>query len=300
MNNSILSQDKNDINNLCCIIIPVFKSKLSEYEVTSLKQCCAVLGKHPIIFVTHKELDCTVYNSICDENNVSYKYEYFYRNYFVSISCYNALLLSKKFYTRFIDYEYMLVYQLDAYVFRDELEYWCKKNYDYIGAPWLRLDSSKVIPVFYAPPAVGNGGFSLRKIKKFTALHGIKMSIISFIPLFQAYYNEISFKSRKNILYLIPRFFFRPVLRVLKYLKAFKIVFCEYNESEDNEDFKWSGLFQKKGRVPSVMEAMKFSFENFPEYLYQLNNEELPFGCHEWFKYYNYHFYKKQIQQGLR
>ncbi|MFR6542216.1 MAG: DUF5672 family protein [Butyricimonas virosa] len=26
---------------------------------------------------------------------------------------------------------------IDAFVFRDELTYWCTLNYDYIGAPWL-------------------------------------------------------------------------------------------------------------------------------------------------------------------
>ena len=32
----------------------------------------------------------------------------------------------------------MLIYQLDAFVFQDDLAYWCQQNYDYIGAPWLR------------------------------------------------------------------------------------------------------------------------------------------------------------------
>jgi len=274
-----------------CIIIPIYKSKLSEYEITSLKQCCTVLRKYPIIFVTHNELDCIVYNTICDETNVSYRYEYFNKKYFSNISCYNALLLSKSFYTRFSDYEYMLIYQLDAYVFRDELDFWCKKGYDYIGAPWLRLNGSKTTPEFYDPPTIGNGGFSLRNIKKTIALHSIKMSVVSFTHLFQSYYNEISFKSQKNIVHFVLRIFLRPILKVLK------LVFFKHSEVDNNEDVKWANLFQKKGKVPSIMEAIKFSFENFPEYLYQLNNEELPFGCHEWFKYYNYFFYKKYINQ---
>ena len=92
-----------------------------------------------------------------------------------------------------------------------------------------------------------------------------------------------------NFFYFIPRFFFRPALNLLKF------IFFKYSEIDNNEDVKWSTLFQKKGIVPSEMEAMKFSFENFPEYLYKLNSEDLPFGCHEWFKYYNYLFYKKYI-----
>ena len=288
--NPISSQEnKKDLNNLCCIVIPIYKDKLSEYEITSLKQCCAILGKYSIIFITHEKLDCSVYNSICDGNNVSYRYEYFKKKYFSSISSYNALLLSKSFYTRFIDYEYMLIYQLDAYVFKDELEYWCKKGYDYIGAPWLKLNSLMTTPEFYTPPTVGNGGFSLRNINKIIGTHNLRISMIGFTHLFDSHYSKLSIKSQKNILYYIPRFFFSFLLKVLKYL------FFKKHRAYNNEDYIWSILFHKKGVMPSVDEAVKFSFEYFPEYLYQLNNEKLPFGCHKWYEYYHYFFYKNHL-----
>lgn len=290
MNKIIPQNNVNHPKYTCCIVIPIYKNILSEYEIISLKQCCAILGNHPVIFVTYDKLDCTAYNTICNGANISYKYEYFNKIYFSGISGYNALLLSKKFYMRFINFEYMLIYQLDSYVFKDELEYWFKKGYDYIGAPWIRLNTSKTKPEFYDPPVIGNGGFSLRNIKKFFVLHNIKMSIISFIHLFQSFYNDISRKSKLNILYFIPRFFYRPLLKILKFL------FFKQNESDNNEDIKWSNLLLKNSNLPSVMEAVKFSFENFPEYLYQLNDEELPFGCHEWHKYYNYFFYKQYIK----
>jgi hypothetical protein len=46
--------------------------------------------------------------------------------------------LSEEFYQAFTDFEFMLIYQLDAFVFRDELADWCRSGYEYIGAPWLR------------------------------------------------------------------------------------------------------------------------------------------------------------------
>jgi hypothetical protein len=287
--NSISSNDnKNGTNNLCCIVIPVYKDKLSEYEMMSLRQCCNVLGKHPIFFVAYNGLDCTVYAGICKDAGIYHKIEFFDKKYFSDIYCYNALLFSKKFYLRFNTFKYMLIYHLDAYVFRDELEYWCKKGYDYIGAPWLSLDSSKAMPVFNGSLVVGNGRFSLRNITKVLAFHSKKISIVGFIQLFQSYYNLIS-RNSKNIINYVLRFFLRPILKILKF------VFFKYDDAENDEDKVWSRLFQKYGNVPSAAEAMKFSFENFPEYLYRLNNEELPFGCHEWFKYYNYLFYKKHI-----
>ncbi len=31
----------------------------------------------------------------------------------------------------------MLIYQLDAYVFKGEWLFWANQEYDYIGAPWI-------------------------------------------------------------------------------------------------------------------------------------------------------------------
>ena len=56
----------------------------------------------------------------------------------------------------------MLIYQLDACVFRDELKYWCEKKYDYIGAPIFWAYNSNKFSNKVA--GIGNGGFSLRKI----------------------------------------------------------------------------------------------------------------------------------------
>jgi hypothetical protein len=40
---------------------------------------------------------------------------------------------SKQFYERFVAYDYMLIYQLDAYVFKDELDDWSAKGYDLLA-----------------------------------------------------------------------------------------------------------------------------------------------------------------------
>ena len=40
-------------------------------------------------------------------------------------------------YERYAAYEFMFTYELDAFVFKDELEKWCEQGWDYIGAPWF-------------------------------------------------------------------------------------------------------------------------------------------------------------------
>jgi hypothetical protein len=85
-------------NNLCCVVIPIYKKDLIEYEIVSLKQCCKILKNHPIVFVTHNKLDCGVYDEVCGKYSVSYKYEYFNKIYFTNLYGYNALMLSIIFY----------------------------------------------------------------------------------------------------------------------------------------------------------------------------------------------------------
>jgi hypothetical protein len=58
-------------------------------------------------------------------------------------------MLSIDFYKRFRDYKFILIYQLDAYVFRDELEYWCEQDYDFIGAPLIENGKGSDKKIFY-------------------------------------------------------------------------------------------------------------------------------------------------------
>jgi len=282
--------DNNDSNLKYCVVIPIYKKELNKYEILSLNQCCNILKKHLIIFVTHKDLDCKLYNNICQNHNISYKYEYFSKKYFKNIYGYNALMLSKSFYKRFLDYLYILIYQLDAFVFRDELEYWCNKGYDYIGAPWLEINKSEPIVNFVNQVTIGNGGFSLRNTKKSIDKLKWNLKLLPFSYLFKSFYIDISLKSSKYFLYYFPRFILYFILKILR------LVFIKNDFFNKNEDVVWTEIFNKKGNLPSVQEALKFSFELYPEYLYKLNNENLPFGCHAWYMYYNYLFYRDHIK----
>jgi len=150
------------------VIIPIYKSELTDSELRSFKQCLDVLGDHPLMLVAPDGLDTTVYENIAGRN---LQCVYFNKRYFTSVSGYSELLLNKKFYCSFEAYEYVLIYQLDAWVFRDDLSYWCEQDYDYIGAPWLEAPpiTSGKKPLInisnFLKNKVGNGGLSLRKVK---------------------------------------------------------------------------------------------------------------------------------------
>ncbi len=135
-----------------CIVVPAYKCNLNLFEKISLQQLIKVLGNYPIYLIqpdtielNYKELD-----------GYNYKTCKFDKWYFQNTETYSELMLSPFFYERFLDYEYMLVYQLDAFVFFAGLSDFCDMGYDYIGAPQYHSWTKDAV--------VGNGGLSLRKI----------------------------------------------------------------------------------------------------------------------------------------
>ena len=123
------------------------------------------MGKYDISLVCPCGLNVGEYASVFNNLNVKFKTQEFDESFFESTKTYNLLMLSADFYKRFINYDFMLIYQLDAYVFKDELGYWCEQGYDFIGAPWNRYDFLR--NKIHLIEAGVNGGFSLRKIPSF-------------------------------------------------------------------------------------------------------------------------------------
>ena len=137
------------------VIIPVYREKVNEDEEISLKHLKRFLERYDKYFVIPKSLNI---------RRPGFKTKKFSDEFFEDTFSYNRLMLSKRFYNTFRDYEYILIYQLDSMVFSDELIYWCKQGYDYIGAPWIKGNSLNN-PAIYG--ICGNGGFSLRKVDSF-------------------------------------------------------------------------------------------------------------------------------------
>ena len=138
------------------VVIPIYKQEIDELEKISLAQCRKVLGNYPIIFVAPEGKNFPYIAP--DEFLVQFPPQYFQ-----SVQSYSQLLLSPFFYEPFLSFDYMLIYQLDAFVFYDALEEFCRLGYDYIGAPWpYHCWQGTRCP---KTPLVGNGGFSLRKVK---------------------------------------------------------------------------------------------------------------------------------------
>lgn len=262
---------------LATIIIPIYKRSPEVDEVKSLIQCLKVLGSFPIIFVCPHSLDLSEYQNILLKQGKTAAFESFDDKYFDGIEGYNQLVLSVNFYKRFEKSKFMLIYQLDAWVFRDELEYWCNQGYDYIGAPWFegweKVKSDATIM------GVGNGGFSLRRTEQM-----IKLSrLLHQYELINEFIMMLKIKSVCQKLGI----FKTKIDRIDRIVR--------HGANEDYHLFNISSLF-KQFKIAQYPDALRFSFEVNPKSLYKINNDKLPFGCHAWRKH-DSDFWKQFIKQ---
>jgi hypothetical protein len=223
------------------IVIPNHRATLKWNEDISLRRCKEVFGGYDVILVYPQGIDITEYKKY----DIISKYIPLKQKYFSSEAMYNRLMNIPYFYKFFLQYDYILIYQLDTFVFENNLEEWCSKNIDYVGAPWIdstwiNILKKKIswIDKFIYP--VGNGGLSLRKVKTFY------FGSIYLYPL------ALFWKGRWH-----EDFFWTSVAKRL--IPGFKI--------------------------PDVKTALTFAFEEYPEKAYEMNGNKLPFGCHAWEKF---------------
>jgi hypothetical protein len=181
---------------------------------------------------------------------------------------FNALKVSPYLYERYQEYEYILFYEPDAFVFSDDLLSWCATGFDYIGAPWFKgfgaIATKELI-------GVGNGGFSLRKV----ATH-------------------LTAAKRFEFERLLVRGSVKQLRHKLDYLRdklwrSGKEAEVHYMAPIDfHEDVFWgksAARRYRQFRVAPISVALSFSFEVNPAVLFQMNGYRLPFGCHAWFKH---------------
>jgi len=242
------------------VLIPVYKSQLSKFEVLSFEKCLKILSNYDIYIVTFQELDLSIYKEISKTLGKEIQYSYFDKSYFSSLRGYNKLMMSQDFYLRFKDYDYMLIYQLDAYVFSDELDYWTGLNYDYIGPPWF--EEYKSFEEGKRLWKVGNGGLSLRKIQKFieiTDKENYKLNYKFYFDYFKSFNTPIY----KNLI-----------------ISFICTLFFKYKINEDYFLIYLSDYLNKGMKIPDINLAYSFAFEKSPSYLFKLNNMTLPFACH--------------------
>ena len=139
----------------CIIAVPVYKEHMTNDEKHSFLQLKKVLGNHKVCLIS-PNINVKEYHDVWGGPLLNFIFD---DKFFVDRMAYGKLMNTPGFYKSFKKdgYDYVLIYQLDCWVFSDELDDWCEKGYDYIGAPFfVKWFSDRGL-------FVGNGGFSLRK-----------------------------------------------------------------------------------------------------------------------------------------
>lgn len=251
------------------VAVPVYKPEMTVYEAFSLRRCAQVLGRYPICFFGPDGMDMSAYTDAVP----SAALERFPNECFASVRSYSDLLLTTAFYDRFSAYEFMLIYQLDAFVFYDALAEWCAKGYDYIGAPWR--ESARAGPKCLGGfGGVGNGGFSLRRPRRCYDL--LARNNKENPLLWRA-------SKRQEVSGLARRFRVEAATCAKLLGVRRHTVQSSLQGWYRGEDFWWgldASRFEPSFTVAPAEEAVYFSFETDLEALGHYYEARLPFGCH--------------------
>lgn len=257
------------------IIIPIYKEKPNKEDLISIKQVFNILYNYNITFIHPLKLDTTHYKNLPNAQFIAFD-----DSFFENIKGYNRLMLDTNFYKKFSK-KYILIYQTDAYVFKDELNYWCEQDYDYIGAPWLR--SKETIPFIKKI-----WDTSICKLKQWINYknNGVTQKNKSLL------YNEVGnggFSLRKR----------EKFIEILEKLDTQKNIYLQdHNHSSFFAEDVFFSIEPQRNNLsfikPNYKEACRFSIENKVEKAFFFTENQLPFGCHRWNKE-NISFWKKYI-----
>jgi hypothetical protein len=237
---AVLRDPTESCNPRLAVLIPIYKPALSPLEEFSVTHSLSFTDERECVFVAPEGLDLSYYRSLYPR----LRFELFAPENFTSVESYSRLLLSPEFYKRFLAYEFILILQPDAILFRDDLDFWMDQGYDYIGAPWpdgieitLWRDDFQGERRRRIRAHVGNGGLSLRRVKSCIGL-----------------------------------------------MSEFPETHDAFVRSGTNEDSYFSLLGTQTDwfRLPDQIIASRFSIELRPEYYLSVNGHRIPMGSHGW------------------
>jgi Protein of unknown function (DUF5672) len=231
------------------IAVPVYRTSLDADEAVSLRHLQAHLDRYDTYLVAPDGLDVAL--------DLPAK-----RFDFTTHRDYSDLLISAPFYEAFAEYDFLLVHQLDCLVLSDELESWCERGFDYVGAPWVRRGPDGP---FFA--GVGNGGLSLRRVETF-----LRVLELAGGPLERARLATAQAAAAAR----------RFVVRLPRVRAAARAALGARYRYEDKFWSNDAPRLLSGFRIPPAEVAIAFAFETEPRFCLERNGGRPPFGAHAW------------------
>lgn len=205
------------------------------------------------------------------------------RGYFGSAANHNRMLYRIDFWEKFADFDYVLMYHLDALVFSDQLPEWCDRGFDFIGAPFIRCDDSPWV----RKERVGNGGFALYRIP--SVLKVLWNRYVEKPSVFYAdyFWPIIEFQRRMlaPVRAAVPGWMRGRLTDPLRN-QVKKLDYIEDNETQNDSFWGDEAIRYLPGfKVAPFEEGLRFAFEVVPRKCLEMNGGRMPFGCHAWGRY---------------
>jgi hypothetical protein len=259
------------------VVIPVYKTDLHVFEWISLARAVAILASYPLYLLVPAGLQEGIASALKQRGlHHSFCWHVVPDHCLASVASYNQLMLTKEFYDFYAwqGITHLLIHQLDAYVFSDELRYWCGEEFSYVGAP-IYPEGAPYGETH--AQCVGVGGFSLRRIDDFILLLDANTRVLTF----------------RDVRKLLPPYNLKGRVRILLRYIICRLMAKDRFEADSNSLQFWVGINEdvvyglyaplrdRRFRVPRYSVARRFSIDRYV-------NEELaalgrlPFGTHGW------------------
>lgn len=266
------------------VVIPVYRTYLSDDERLSLRHLEHFLPEAEKVFVLPDTLDF---------GRSGYREARFAPAFFGSIAGYNRLVLSRDFYARFEEFEFILIHQLDAIILRSDVERFLALGVDYLGAPWIEHDANGAPFLTH----VGNGGLSLRRVSAFRRLLDSPAPKTTAREYYRRRYSEAPL-SRRGLVGV-----YKAGLKGLGIRTSIRGTVARRFGKEDWVDFAAEAKNFSPGgyedsfisgearsyspgfTLGSIDQALEFAFEEEPRFCYEKAGGRMPLGAHAWSRY---------------
>lgn len=243
------------------VVVPWHPHVVSDEELFSIKSIRRFANGAEMVIVTP---DATRLPPILVPDRVEVFPEEFFKTFLAN----NRLMTSVAFYERFADYQQMALVHIDVLLLKplapllQTLYPW-----SYAGAPWIGGTAGDL-----RLEGVGNGGFSMRRIRDFLDVLGG-----STRPTFPR------FTTKRRGLALWAFLSCCHIARI-KGERVSHIM----NRHDILEDVFWSKVapcMSPRFTIAPISNALAFSYETFPQFAHESNHGNTPYGIHGWWRH---------------
>lgn len=260
------------------VVVPTHLERLDDVLAATLLHNALQLSEYKLEIVLPESCDPMWYLAFFAEHGIQGSVRQVAPKYFGSPAAVNRMGTDSDFYRMYLEFEYILICHLDAWVFRDRLAYWMDLGYDFIGAPLFLPQNGHASFMRRMAPFGCNGGLSLRRVAR--CIHVLDTFQPGIGPW--RFTQALLFLARNRQWGFI--FILYRLMRLL--LQDWRGTREKYNIYEDVFFTVIAPLCGNSISLPPASTALRFACEvNYPLIQKEVLGLEPPLGIHGYDKY---------------